>query len=113
MGTKYAQLAVSALPLPAGEAPLNGVAWSATSQSQTNFSFDVQGVGMMNTPPGRYHVCALAVAQPWMVMQNRTLQKALESRCETVDVLEGGPQKVQISPISAEDLKRIADSLDE
>ena len=51
--------------------------------------------------------------QSRMVMQNRALRKALESRCETVDVLEGGPQKVQVSRISSEDLKRMVDSLDE
>jgi hypothetical protein len=112
VGTKYTQLAVSASPPPAGAGPLTGVAWAATSSIQQNFGLDSQGMGNLSVPPGRYHVCGL-VAQPWMVMQNRALRKALESRCETVDVLEGGPQKVQISLISSEELKRIVDSLDE
>ena len=51
--------------------------------------------------------------QQTLPMQNRALRKGLESRCATVDALEGGPQTVQISPISSEELKRIADSLDE
>jgi hypothetical protein len=113
IGTKYAQLAVSASPLPAGASLLTGIAWAETSGSQSNFGLDSQGMGTVSVPPGRYHVCGLVDVQPWMVMQNRALRKGLESRCATVDALEGGPQTVQISPISSEELKRIADSLDE
>jgi Carboxypeptidase regulatory-like domain len=113
MGTKYTQLAVSVSPPPAGVGPLTGLAWATTSSIQQNFGLDSQGMGNLSVPPGRYHVCGLVEAQPWMVMQNRALRKAVEDRCATVDVLEGGPQKVQISLISSEELKRIVDSLDE
>jgi hypothetical protein len=113
VGTKYAQLAVSASPPPAGAGSLTGLAWATTSSIQQYFGLDSQGMGNLSVPPGRYHVCGLVEAQPWMLMQNRALRKAVEDRCATVDVLEGGPQKVQISLISSEELKRIVDSLDE
>jgi len=112
MGTKYTQLAVSVSPPPSGAGSLAGLAWAATSSIQQNFGFDSQGRANLSVPPGRYHVCGVE-DQSRMVMQNRALRKALESRCETVDVLEGGPQKVQVSRISSEDLKRMVDSLDE
>ena len=113
ISTKFAQLAVSASPLPLGPGSLTGVAWSATSQMQQNFGFDSQGAATLSVPPGRYHVCGFAAAQPWQALQNRELRKALESHCETVDLSEGGPQKVQISAIPSEELKRIIDGLDE
>jgi hypothetical protein len=113
MSTKYAQLAVTTSPSPANPGPLTGLVWAAASSIQQNFGFDSQGTANLSLPPGQYHVCGLAAAQPGMVMQDRALRNALESRCQTVDVLEGGPQKVQVSLIPSEELKRIIDSLDE
>lgn len=110
MGTKYIQVDVSASPSSASPGSLTGVVWAEGSSIHQNFAFDSQG---FNVPPGRYHVCGFTAAQPWMAMQNRALSKALESHCATVDVLEGGPQKLEITPIPSEELKRIIDSLDE
>ena len=72
-----------------------------------------QGHSVLSVPPGRYYACAAAIAQPWMIMQNRALRKALESRCEAVDVPEGGRASAQMPLISAEDLKRLAEELEE
>jgi hypothetical protein len=113
VGTRFAQLAVSVSPPPAGPSALSGVAWGATAQNQQGFGFDSQGVAHLSVPPGQYHICACMTAQQPMLFQNRALRKVLESHCETVDVTEGGPQKVQISAIPSEELKRIIDSLDE
>jgi hypothetical protein len=113
MGTKYVQVGVSVSLPPASAGRLTAIAWTDASSIQQNFPIDSQGNANFSVPPGRYHVCALAAAQPWMVLQNRAFRKALESHCETVDVAEGGQPKVQISAISSEELKRIADGLDE
>ena len=113
MSTKYVEIALSVSSPPAGNGPLSGVAWGATSQSQQGFGFDSQGVAHLRLPPGQYHVCACMTAQQPMLFQNRELRKSLESHCKTVDVSEGGPQKVQISAIPSEELKRVIDSLDE
>jgi hypothetical protein len=113
VGTKYVQIAVSVSTLPVSLGGLTGVAWAEASAIEQNFGFDSQGVGNLSLPPGRYHVCGLVAAQPWMLLQNRAFHKALESHCATVDVPEGGPQKLQIAPISSEELKRLSDSLDE
>jgi hypothetical protein len=43
-------------------------------------------------------------AQQPMLFQNRALCKAMESRCETLDVSDGGPQKLEVWPISSEEL---------
>jgi hypothetical protein len=113
MSTKYVQVSVSVSPPPASPGSLNGVAWTEASANQQNFGFDTQGNATFSAPPGRYHVCGIAAAQPWNLMQNRGMRKALESHCQTVDVPEGGPQKVQITAIPSQELKRIIDSLDE
>jgi hypothetical protein len=113
MGTKYVQVAVSVSPPPASPGSLTAMAWTDASSIQQSFPFDPQGNANFSVPPGRYHVCGLASAQPWMVLQNRAFRKALESRCESVDIVEGGQPKVQISVISSEELKRVADGLDE
>jgi len=113
MGTKFAQIEVTvSSPVPGG-GPLMGILWGATSSVQQNFGFGPNGNTSVSVPPGRYHVCAMVEAQPFVVMQNRALRKAMESRCETVEVSEGGPQKVQVAAISSEELKRMADSLEE
>jgi hypothetical protein len=111
IGTKFAQFegTVSA------PGPMFGFLWAAAGDSsfQQTFGVDPQGHATLSVPPGRYHVCAVAAAQPGIVMQNRSLQKAMESRCEASDVLEGGRQKVQIPLLSSEDLKRMIDTLEE
>ena len=115
IGTKFAQFEGTISSLPAGAGPMVGFLWPAAGDSgfQQNFGVDPQGHATLSVPPGRYHVCAVAAAQPGMVMQNRALRKAMESRCEASDVLEGVRQKVQIPLISSEDLKRMIDTLEE
>jgi hypothetical protein len=110
MGTKYVQVVVSASPPPANPGSLTAVAWGEASRNLYYFGFDSQGMRM---PPGRYHICGFVGAQPGLMIQQRAVRNAMESHCATVDIQEGGPQKVPISPISSEEQKRIADSLDE
>jgi Carboxypeptidase regulatory-like domain len=115
IGTKFAQFEGTVSALPAGAGPMFGFLWAAAGDSsfQQNFGVDPQGHAALSVPPGRYYVCAIAAAQPWMVMQNRALRKAMESRCEAVDISEGGHQKIQISLMSFEELKRMIDNLEQ
>jgi hypothetical protein len=48
-----------------------------------------------------------------MLMQNGALRKALESRCETVEVPEGGSARVQVVLIPAADLKQLLEKSDQ
>lgn len=113
MDTKYVPVTVSVSPPLASPGSLTAVAWTEASSFRQNFGFDSQGNANFSLPPGRYHLCGLVTTQPWMVLQNRAFRKALESHCETVDIVEGAQSKVRISAISSEELKRIADSIDE
>jgi uncharacterized protein (DUF2141 family) len=67
----------------------------------------------LSVPPGKHYVCAVADGQPWNLMQNRALFKALESACEVVDVPEDGRMSVQMRLITAEELKRLIEKLEE
>ena len=48
-----------------------------------------------------------------MVMQNRPLRKALEGLCEAVDVPETGSASVKMPVVSAQELKRLIEKLEE
>jgi hypothetical protein len=76
--------------------------------------------GEMGVPPGRHLVCAFVGVQPWMTPLSSSyfgaLRPALESHCQTVKLLEGGEATVQAVPapfISAEDLKRLREKLEQ
>jgi len=79
----------------------------------------VQG-GAIGLPPGRHLVCAFVGVQPWMTPQSssdfRALRPALESHCQTVELFEAGEttvQAVQAPLISAEELKRLREKLEQ
>ncbi len=112
VSTKYVPLDVTVSPAP-DASPLMGILWADSGTFQQNFGMDTRGRSTLNTPPGKYHLCVIAEGQPFAIMQNRAFRKAIESRCQTVEVTEGSSQQVQVSAIPAADLKRIADSLDE
>lgn len=116
ISTKFAQIDAAISVPPSSPTPLFGLLWPARSDSgfpEQTFGINPQGHSVLTVPPGRYYACAAAIAQPWMIMQNRALRKALESRCEAVDVPEGGRASAQMPLISAEDLKRLAEELEE
>jgi hypothetical protein len=76
--------------------------------------------GEMGMPPGRHLVCAFVGVQPWMTPLSSSyfgaLRPALEGHCRTVELFEGGEATEQAVPapfISAEDLKRLREKLEQ
>ena len=116
LGTKFAQIEASlSTAQPSGAASISGFLWTDNGdpQFQQNIGFAPQSSAKMSVPPGKYHVCAVALAQPWMLMQNHALRKALESHCETVEASEDAPARVQLSLIPAADIKQLLEKIDE
>jgi hypothetical protein len=115
VGTKFAKLEAALSASMDGAGQIAGMLWASNGDPnfQQNFSINTQNPGTIQVPPGKYHVCAFATAQPWGLMQNRALRKALESRCETVDAPEDGSVRVQLPVIPAADLKQILEKIEE
>jgi hypothetical protein len=115
VGSNFAQLQATISASAAGVEQIAGMLWAASGDPsfQQNFSISAQNSSTIRVPPGKYHVCAFAIAQPWMLMQNRALRNALESRCETVDAPEGGSAHVEVPLIPVADLKQILEKIEE
>jgi hypothetical protein len=115
LGTKFAQLEVALAAGPAGTETVSAIIFSADGdpQYQQNIGLNSQGPFKLNVPPGKYRACAFALAQPWALMQNNALRKALESRCESVEASEDGIARVQVPLIPAADLKQLLDKIEE
>jgi hypothetical protein len=115
VGSKFAKVEATLSASTPGAEQIAGVLWTADGDPnfQQNFSTNAQNPNTILVPPGKYHVCAFATAQPWMLMQNRAMRKALESRCETVDAPEDGSARVQLQVIPAADLKQILEKIEE
>ena len=47
-----------------------------------------------------------------MLLQNRDFRKALEGHCQALEVSEGDSTSIQIPFVPADEVKRLADSLD-
>jgi len=71
-----------------------------------------QGPTKVSLPPGKYHVCATGNGQA-LIPMNRALLEALESVCEGVEVSEGGSASVQMRVVTAQELKRMMEKLEE
>jgi hypothetical protein len=115
VGSKFVQLQATISASAAGVEQIAGMLWAASGDPsfQQNFSISAQNSITIRVPPGKYHVCAFAIAQPWMLMQNRALRNALESRCETVDAPEAGSAHVEVPLIPMADLKQILEKIEE
>ena len=115
IGTKFAQVEASLSAPAPGIEPISAVLWPANGDPgfQQTLGMNPQSPTTISLPPGRYYVCAFATAQPWMVMQNGALRKALESHCETVDAAEGGAARAQVPLIPAADLQQLAEKIDQ
>jgi len=115
VGTELAQVDATISGLPSGTEQAHALVWAANGDPSFRQSFGVslQGKGSFNVPPGKYYACAVADAQPWMLLQNGMLRKSLESACEAVDIPETGGTNLQLVWITAQDLKRMLDKLDE
>jgi hypothetical protein len=115
VGTKYVQVEATLSASTAASEEAAGTLWAAGGDQGflQNFRINAQNSSAIRVPPGKYHVCAFATTQPWMLMQDHTLRKALESRCETVDAPEGGGVRVQLPVIPVADLKQILEKIEE
>ena len=114
VGTKYSRVDVL-LAAAAGSEPISAILWPASGDPgfQQNIGMISQSPSTTSVPPGRYYACAFATAQPWMLMQNAALRRALEGRCQTVDAPEGGSARVQVPLIPAADLKQLLEKVDQ
>jgi hypothetical protein len=115
IGTKFAQVEASLPAAPSGSEPVSAILWAASGDPNfaQNIGMSPQGPSKISVPPGKYYACAFAVAQPWMLTQNRALRKALESHCETVEASEEGTARVQVPLIPAADLKQLLEKIEE
>jgi carboxypeptidase family protein len=115
VGAKYAKVEATLSASTDGAGQIAGMLWAADGDPnfQQGFSLNQQNSSTLQVPPGKYHVCAVAIAQPWVLMQNRALRKALESRCETVDAPADGSARVQLPVIPAADLKQILEKIED
>ena len=115
IGTKFAQIEPSLASPASGTEPTSAVLWSVGGdpQFQQNVPINPQSPTRISVPPGKYLACAFGVAQPWALMQNLALRKALESHCETVEASEDGITRVQVPVIPAADLKQLLDKIEE
>ena len=115
IGTKFAQLEVALAAGPAGNETISAIIFSAGGdpQFQQNIGLNSQGAVKISVPPGKYLACALAATQPWALMQNHALRKAVESHCETVEASEEGVAQVQLPLIPAADLKQMLEKIEE
>ena len=113
IGTKNAQVDASITALPADANPVFGILWSTGgSEFQQSFQVNAQGKATLSVPPGRYRACTIALPQPSVLLQNRDFRKVLEGQCPALEVSEGDRTSIQIPFVPADEVKRLADSLD-
>ena len=113
MGTKNTQVDASVAGLPSDAQQISGLIWSATgAAAQQNFPVNSSGSGTINLPPGRYFACAIAGVQPFMLLGNPDFRKALERPCPPVDVPADSRTSIQVPFIGADEIKRLAESLE-
>src|SRR5581483_2666487 len=101
-------------------AQIFGILWleqSAGGWNRYNRQFSIQPRGQFqihNVAPGKYRACAVEnpVAMQ-MLMENAELQKKISSRCEAVDVEEGGHATLQLTAISHDDFEKMLSELDD
>jgi Carboxypeptidase regulatory-like domain len=111
-GTKWAQLDGSVTGDASADEMLNVLVWTDDiSQQQTGNRTanvdDKRHFEMGNMAPGKYHGCAVADPQPWMLIQNEVALKKLAGRCEAFELAEGGKSTVQLPVVSGADLETL------
>lgn len=115
VSTKFAQVEATLSAAPGGSEPVSAILWAASGDPNfaQNIGINPQSPSKISVPPGKYYACAFAVAQPWMLTQNRALRNALESHCETVEASEEGTARVQVPLIPAAALKQLLEKIEE
>ena len=112
IGTKLAQVDATVTGIPSDATAVSGIIWSPDGDQQQSISVSPQGAATLSVPPGKYFACAISAAQPYILLQNREFKKAMESRCQSVEAVDGSRTSIQLPFIPADEIKRLADSLD-
>jgi len=112
---KFSQVDATLATPASGSDPVSAILWPANGDPTflQNLMINPRGPGRISVPPGKYYACAFQATQPWMLMQNIAMRKALESHCETVDAPEGDHASVQLSIIPASDLKQLLEKVED
>lgn len=115
IGTKFSQVVASLATSAAGSESVSAMLWSANGDPLLlqNIGLTSQGPSRVRVTPGKYYACAFTAVQPWMLMQNLALRKALEGRCATVEATEDADATVQLPLIPAADLKQMLEKIEE
>ena len=111
-GTKWAQLDGSVAGDASADETLNVLVWTAgvlqwQVANRTVNVDDKRHFQLGNMTPGKYHGCAVADPQPWVLLQNEAALKKLEGRCEAFELTEGGQTTVQVPVVSSADLETL------
>jgi hypothetical protein len=113
IGTKNTQVDATVIGVPADAQSVSGMVWSAAGTDvQQSFTVNGPASSPLNLPPGRYYACAIAAGQPWMLIGNRDFRKAIERHCQSVDVPADSRISIQVPFIGADEIKRLAESLE-
>jgi hypothetical protein len=117
IGTKPAEVQGTVSGTASETGQITGLLWPVEPERQQaglerNFYVDGKGHFRQDMMPGRYYACAMAVTEPWVLLQNIALLGALQSRCVTLELSEGANTAAQVPFIPARDLERIAEDAD-
>jgi hypothetical protein len=120
LGTKWAQVdgAITGGSELQQGGRASGILWRDGDQGEMGqwnrgFFVDPQGhFNLQNIAPGKYHACAVASPEPWLLFQNPQFLEKLAGKCETVDLQEGAHATVQLSVIPREDLQKLSAEVD-
>jgi hypothetical protein len=118
MGTKWAEVDGSVAAEGQQGATTSGIIFRddfepEMGRSNRAFSLDPQGrFKLPDLAPGKYHACAVATEQPWLLFQNVEILKKLQSRCVAVEVGEGEHATIQAPMISSDDLEKLSADLE-
>lgn len=102
VGSETGQVWVLLWPSDAG---MQNSGRERSAAAQTGGRFTSGGI-----VPGQYRACAMAVAEPWPVLQNARLLKAMESRCSEFEIAAEEHKTVQIPFLPAKDLQSLAEA---
>ncbi|HJT88476.1 MAG TPA: carboxypeptidase regulatory-like domain-containing protein [Bryobacteraceae bacterium] len=113
-GTQKARFdgALSALP-PDGDT-VYALIWGRAGLSDQQQTVPATPLGQVSfqAPPGVYHVCAVSVPQPWILLQNLALRKSLEDLCPTADLTATPVSPSAIPLLSHDQIDRALQKLD-
>ncbi len=115
LSNSYAQLDGTLSDAPSETGPVWGLLWPVDAGMQNSGlerSARVDGghFATAGIVPGQYRACAIAVAEPWPVLQNPRMLKAMESRCTTLEIAAGEHKTIQIPFLPVKDLQSLADA---